>query len=91
MSEFEARLADGNLQVLYKQAVGAYTIEVVDDCLTPTVKVADGVKTSTFPLERIGVLYSDGDHKFYAEASGDEIPTAELNDLAIEAHFRGEE
>lgn len=89
MSSFDKFLANANHQTLYKQAVAGLTVEVVDANLVPTVKVTGGGKSSSFPLEKIGLYYSDGDQKFRAEATDEEIRASELNDLAVEAHLFG--
>ena len=84
MSSFEKKLADFNGQVLYKQAAAGMTVEVVDVNLTPVVRVTRAGKATEFALDTLGVFYSDGDDKFYVEATGEELAPGELNDLAIE-------
>lgn len=92
MSSFEQRLAAANNQVLLKQATGGYSVEVVDENLVPMVAVSKSGKSSKFPLEKIGLYWSDGDEKFRCLESDDEVRTSELADRAIEAHlFRLEE
>jgi hypothetical protein len=89
MSGFEKRLFDANNQVLYTQKVAGWTVEVVDVNLVPVVKVAGQGKSSSFPLDKLGMVYSDGDRKFYSEETGDEVAHSELNDRAIEGHLFG--
>lgn len=90
MSSFDNFLASANNQTLYKQAVAGLTVEVVDANLVPTVRVVGAGKTSSFPLEKLGLYWSDGTEKFYSEASDEEVKASELNDLAVEAHLFGQ-
>lgn len=90
MSSFDRHLASANNQTLYKQAAAGFEVSVVDANLVPTVKVVGGGKTSSFPLEKLGLYWSDGTEKFYSEASDEEIKASELNDAAIEMHLFSE-
>lgn len=89
MGAFERRLSEFDGAVLYKQASGGFVVELVDDCLVPTVRVTRAGKVTTVPLEKLGLYWSDGDNKFYLEATGDEVRPGEVNDLAVEHHLGG--
>lgn len=83
-SSFEKSLSDANGLVLFKQASGGYQICVTDESLVPMVQVSGFGKTSEFALDKIGLMFSDADRKFYSEETGDEVIPGDFNDLAIE-------
>ena len=90
MAGIEKALADANFKSLLKQAGNAYSVEVVDEFLTPVVHVKVGEVSHEFPLEKLGYYFSDGSGKFYSLEDDNEVRPQDIADTAIEAHLQAD-
>lgn len=91
MSEdFLSKLTKEANKVLHTSVVGDFEIKVIDEFLTPTIKVSSKKlnKTASFTLDKIGIFYADETNKFYNEETNNEVSNGDLNDLAIERFFQ---
>ena len=79
------KLAEMQGTVLLKTAAAGYQIELVDICLTPTVVVTKEGAKHQFPLDKIGLEYSDGTNRLYDSETGEEVTAGVFNDLAVES------